>query len=168
MAVKTVSASDYRNTGRAYLVGGAQHVYAVRKKIAIAAADDDTSKFLVAQIPSDAIIKSIRVRNTAITAGTSYGLGLYETVDNASTVIDATIFASAMDLSSAHAHGADLDGLSNLAITSDDQRVIELVNAKNSTNYSSGEKTMYDLVLTAATIGSAAGTVVVDVEYVNA
>lgn len=64
----------------------------------VAAADDDTSRYLFVPVPSNACIKHIYVRNDAITAGTAYDIGLFN-LDG--TPADDDVYATAVDMSAA-------------------------------------------------------------------
>jgi hypothetical protein len=70
-------------------------------KVSVAAGDDDTSVFRVIRVNSNAYIFNLFVTNTAITGGTSYDLGVYQTAANGGAVVDADLFGAAVDMSSA-------------------------------------------------------------------
>lgn len=167
MAVLAIAKTDYDDAVNTIKVSGSP-VKLIRKVIAIAAADDDTSKFLIAQLPAGAILLDIKVHNSAITAGTDYDIGLYNSVENGGAVISKDIFGNGLDLSSAHAYGSSLNGMSALTVGLGTKRVFEHVNTAGGTTLSSGERAVYDLVLTANTIGTAAGTIEVDVLFIAA
>lgn len=127
--------------------------------VEVAAADDDTSTFRIARVPSNARIIAINIMNDALTSGTSFDVGLYQTAANGGALVDVDAYASAVDLSSARTTAAinvafearNIDKIKNrvwqdAGLTSDPQRE-------------------YDIVILANTIGSAAGTISVEVQY---
>jgi len=127
----------------------------------VAAADDDTSKYRIAKLPSSVIVKNIEIRNDAVTAGTDYDVGIYQTSENGSAVVDADFFADALDLSSAHICGSELSGIKDLPVEDSSEALYEMLGVSLG-----DEPEYYDLVLTANTVGTAAGTVAVLIEYI--
>lgn len=124
---------------------------------AVAAADDDTSVFRFTRIPSNARIISIRRTNTAITGGTSYGLGVYQTAANGGAAVSASLFAAAQDLSSA---GAQVEQrYTALAVTTMEQRLWELL------GLTSDPQRDYDIAMLANTVGTAAGSIGLEITY---
>lgn len=126
-----------------------------------AAADDDGSVYRLVRVRSSCRITSLLVANDAITAGTAFEMGVYQTALNGGAVVDADIFASAVDLSSAlgwteyinEATATDKDKVEKrlwelLGLTVDPQRD-------------------YDICLTGTTVGSAAGTISMKVRFVD-
>ncbi|WP_439813982.1 hypothetical protein [Zavarzinia sp. CC-PAN008] len=124
----------------------------------VAAADDDTSVFRICQVQSNWRIAAILLTNDAITSGTSYDVGLYQTLDNGGAVVDADAYASAVDLSSGRTAPLDV---------AFEARNIDKVNNRvwQDGGFSSDPKQTYELCLTANTVGSAAGTISVRVQY---
>ncbi len=131
--------------------------------VAIAAADDDLSQYRMAKnLDPNLIISRMVVCNTAITAGTSYGIGLYKSGVGGAAVL-ATVFASALDLSTAHlTRETAIDGMAQVVAPNWGKRLYEQAGHTILTRYAG-----YDLVLTATTVGSAAGTVTVFVNYIQ-
>lgn len=130
---------------------GAQTVTAVAT-VAVAAADDDGSIYrLFANVPSNLVPIKIAIHNTAITAGTVYHVGLYK--PNLGTVVEVDILAATVDMSSARTIATDNNaGLGSLTLSNGTQDLATL----------SGETTpgsSYDIALTGATVGTAAGTI---------
>jgi len=132
----------------AYKVGSGSEPFILVGTVSVAAADDDGSIFRVfASVPSNAIPISLEVVNTAITGGTSYGFGLYRS--NLGSVVNATVLASAIDMSSARTIATSNNvGLSALTLG-------ELASLSGATNPDDS----YDIALTATTVGTAAGTI---------
>lgn len=125
----------------------------------IAAADDDTSVYRVVRLPADVRILSIRIRHAAITAGTDYDIGAYRTLADGGAVVDKDSLADGLDLSSARGVATEVL-LSNLASVSSEQRLWDM-----QSGITADPHTEYDIALTANTVGSAAGTVYVDVYW---
>lgn len=133
---------------------GAQPAVAVAL-LAIAAADDDASVYRVfSDIPGEWIPYRIDIKNEAITGGTDYDLGLYKT--NSGAVIDKDIFASTLDMSAA-ASSTPKDGLENVSDLTDLKKKIYEHAGDTLTTKLEG----YDIALTANTVGSIAGDILV-------
>ena len=131
--------------------------------VEVAAADDDTSTFRMVRLHSSYRVSAIEVFNDAITNGTSYDVGLYDTNENGGLVVSAGLFASAVDLSSAHAATGPLDVTYEATATNIDKiekRLWELAGLTEDPNKD------FDLVLTGNTVGTAAGTISVRVRFV--
>ena len=135
----------------AYKVGSGSEPFILVGTVSVAAADDDGSIFRVfASVPSNAIPISLEVVNTAITGGTSYGFGLYRA--NLGSVVNATVLASAIDMSSARTIATSNNvGLS--ALTLGELRTLASLSGATNPDDS------YDIALTATTVGTAAGTI---------
>lgn len=118
----------------------------------VAAADDDGSVYKLAKVGANMIPLQIWINNDAITAGTDYDLGFYK--ENG-VVADKDILADGADLSSAHAMGSELTGLSNLGAENIGKKVYELLGFTDATR----AEDSYVLALTANTAGTAAGTI---------
>lgn len=155
-AITNADASGARTFTQSFLEKAP--VYFSTGTVEVAAADDDTSTFRFCRLPSGAKVIKIEVYNDAITAGTSYDVGLYRTAADGGAVVDADYFASAVDLSSAHTAALD--------VTYEAQN-IDKVEKRLYENLPSPLTAdpfyMYDVVATANTIGSAAGTITVQV-----
>lgn len=140
-----------KNTNPAFSQG-AQLMAAV-STVEIAAADSDASVYRMFKgVPGDLILISAKLACDAITAGTVWDFGLYET--NLGAVVDADCWASNVDISAGYAFGSEKDMMLTLDVASIQKRIYEvgahtIVTRKHS----------YDLALTADTVGSGAGTV---------
>lgn len=132
--------------------------------VEVAAADDDGSVYRFARIRSSARMSEITVFNDAITAGTSYDVGLYRTAKDGGAVVDADLFASALDLSSASAV-AGTQALTEATATNIDKIEKQLWQLLG---LSADPMIDYDLCLTGNTVGTAAGTISVRTRYVIA
>lgn len=125
----------------------------------VAAADDDGSVYRLMQINANSIITDIKIGNDEITSGTSYDVGFYNVESGA--VVDADELAATLDLSSAHASGSELSGISAVDVANRGKKVYELLGLTSTT-----KAVAYDLCITANTVGSAAGTITVFVEWI--
>lgn len=133
--------------------------------VEVAAADDNASIYrLFKNVPADLIPAKIEIACDAITAGTDWDLGLYESsVDGVDgIVIDADKLADGLDLSSAIAFAAALDGLEALDVDEAQKTIYELGGQTLDT-----KKISYDIALTANVVGSAAGTITVKAWFVQ-
>lgn len=124
--------------------------------VAIAAGDDDTSTFRVARVHSSWRVAAINRRNTAITGGTSYDIGLYRTAEDGGAVVDVDAYGSAVSLASAATTPVD-DSFEARSIANIQNRVYQDAGLTTDPNI------FYDIVYTANTIGTVAGTLAVDV-----
>lgn len=126
--------------------------------VEVLAADDDGSKYILGVVEGNNRPIDIVVFNDAITGGTDYDIGLYliDSDRSVGAVVDVNLFADGLDLSSA--------GDKTFALTAPDianigSTVEELLAAASVTaNVGKGQ---YYLVLTANTVGTAAGTITV-------
>lgn len=122
-----------------------------------AAADDDGSTYLIAKsVPSSFRPVSITVQTTAITGGTDYELGVYNSRTGA--VVSKGLFMTGQTLASA---SRALDGLANVSLA--DLGALKTIAELLSLTPTTAQST-YDIVLTADTVGSAAGDVVVIID----
>jgi len=130
----------------------------------VAAADDNGSIYRVFKgLSPDIVITNILVGNDAITSGTAYDVGLYGVLDfdGVGAVVSANCFANNLDMSSAHASGSELSGISAVDVANRGKRLYEIAGHTQLTKLPA-----YDLCVTADTVGSGAGTVTLIVEYV--
>lgn len=129
----------------------------------IAAADSDGSIYRLFKSLDPCLIPiSVEIYNDAITGGTDFDLGFYETVEAGGAVIDKDVLKDGADLSSAHASGSALDGLGSVDVADRVKRIFELCGHTLTTR-----KPGYDMALTANTVGSGAGTVTVIAIFVQ-
>ena len=128
--------------------------------VEIAAADDDGSKYrMFKSVPSNLIPTEITITCDAITGGTDYELGIYKT--NLGAVISKGLFMTNQTLATAltRATGHQL-GLA----------AVDIANVYKTMGELSGQTVIdpaYDIVLTADTVGTAAGTVTVIAKFVQ-
>ena len=126
--------------------------------VEVAAADSDGSVYRFFRLPSGARIHKMMVFCDAITSGTSFDCGIYQTAANGGAVVDADAYASAVDLSSAITTGTNIQ-FEARNIDKIEKRVWE------DAGLSADSYREYDICLTANTVGSAAGTISMLLEY---
>lgn len=124
----------------------------------VAAADDDGSVYRLMQINANSIITNVKFCNDAITAATDYDFGFYDVESGA--VVDADELADGLDISSGNASGSEASAMTAVDIANRGKKVYSLLGKTAST-----KAVAYDLAITANTVGTAAGTVTVFVEY---
>jgi hypothetical protein len=136
-------------------------VYVAIDKVAVAAADDDTSVFRFFRVRSDIRIFSFKVFCDALTSGTDWDLGVYQTAANGGAVVEVDVFADAQSLATAITTGTEIrfHDTTNAPIQDVDMQLWEVL------GLSSDPGIEYDICLTANTIGSAAGDVVLHMFY---
>lgn len=163
MAVVDKYSDDLIEAGKlqksALVVGDAERVLIA--KVSVVAGDDDGSVYRIAKgLDSSVIITGVEIYNSAITAGTDYDLGFYQA--EAGAVADKDILVDGVDLSSAHASGSPVNGLSAVAYSDFQKTIAQLLGLTDATR-----KMRYDIALTANTVGTADGTIVVRIRYVQ-
>lgn len=120
----------------------------------VAAADSDGSVYRIAKnINPDLIPVKMEIYNDAITAGTNYDLGLYES-GVGGAVIDKDCFAEGLDMSSAAVKASPKDGMKDVDVANLQKKIYEHGGHTIAT-----KKLGYDIALTGDTVGSAAGTI---------
>ena len=113
-SINNLSSVDTPSSKKAQNVTDGGKVRFLRDTVEIAAADDDGSKYRLARIPANAVISSIVIATDAITGGTDFDLGFYDTPEvNAGAVIVADALVDGQTLASA---SRVLDGTSNVDI----------------------------------------------------
>jgi|DEB0MinimDraft_3_1074331.scaffolds.fasta_scaffold19566_2 hypothetical protein len=127
--------------------------------VEVAAGDDDGSVFRFVRVPSNARISTVEYANDAITAGTDYDLGVYDTADAGGAVVSVNLFGDALDLSSAHAFTDATYETTATNISKVDQELWQLL------GLTSDPSKDYDICATGVTVGSAAGTISLRVRY---
>lgn len=134
-------------------------VKCLRAVVEQGASDNDGSVFRLARIHSSWLVKGVRKFHDAITGGTSYDLGLYRTAADGGAVVDADAYASAVSLASTDTAGVQI------AFEARDVANIEK-KVWQDAGLSSDPNLWYDLALTGNTVGSAGGTIGLDIEVV--
>lgn len=130
----------------------------------VAAADDDGSIYRLFRINSNMIPFNITITNDAITGGTDYELGIYNTLGGpqAGSVKDLDVLMGTTSMASARAEGSGVSGLTAVSQENATQRLWELAG-----DTASNHPSEYDIALTANTVGTAAGTITVKAEWVQ-
>lgn len=126
----------------------------------VAAADDDNSVYRFCRVHSRDRIRSIMLFNDAITNGTAYDVGLHDTLENGAAVVSQQLFGSAVDLSSARVAPLDVRYEAG-DIVNMEKAVWELLALSADPNKE------YDLTMVGTTVGTAAGTISVEMTYVD-
>lgn len=128
-----------------------------------AAADDAASVYRCARVHSSERVSKIEVAHDAITNMTTADIGLYDTAGNGGAVVDADLFGSAIDMSSASAGFVDRTYEATATnISKVEKRVWELLGLSADPNKE------YDIAVTATTNDpTAAGTLAMRVTSVT-
>ena len=126
----------------------------------------DGSTYIVARVPSDAIVVDIKYGNTAITGASDADIGIYKHADkdnNIGTVVDKDLFLDGVTMANART-GLSGDGI--LALTADKigKKLYEL----EPTPLTTKPGYDYDIVITLNTAGSGTGTMSAKVSYLKA
>lgn len=164
MAVVTVKSGVITNRDASPPIANASNVSGGTVKrivgtVEVTNGDSIASKFLLAQVPSNAVINSIRIFCDAITSAAG-DIGIYQTTANGSAVVLATAYATAFSIATAITLGTEVAfearDVANIAktvwqdagLTADPQR-------------------LYDIVLTLTAAATASGTLSFAIEYVD-
>lgn len=160
MAVVNAYVNTELQAGGGGVVEGFRHqgapLIVMKETFEVAAADDDNSIYRVFKgVNPELIPVKIEIQNDAITAGTDYDLGLYETLDNGGAVINKEVLSATHDMSSA-ATTSPKNGLGAVDIANGLKALYELAGKAIG-----AIKGGLDIALTANTVGTAAGTITV-------
>lgn len=155
LAISNADATPPILTNRA-IAGGPKFV--ALGTVEVAAADDDGSVYRLVRVPSNAVLTSVVVFNDAITGGTAYHVGFYQTAGNGGAVAEVDIIATSVNLTTASTVGVEVL-FEDLNIADIGKRVWEVI------GLTSDPQRHYDLALNGATVGTAAGTISVRVEW---
>lgn len=124
--------------------------------VAIAAADDDTSVYRVMRINSSARIYEVKVTNDAITGGTDYDFGVYQTPANGGAVVTKDVLVDGATHASARLVPTLLPFQAGASYGKALWEILGL---------SADPVREYDLCWTANTVGSGAGNLVTYVDF---
>lgn len=149
----SVTNADARTPNDTYYDRG--DVFVSSGKATVAAADNDGQVYRICRLPSKARVISVKVTNGAITAGTDYDLGIYEIPDNGSAVVVKDCLVDGDTMATARAIPTETLGTGNTL--DNEQRLWEAAALTADT------KRDYDVCYTANTVGTAAGTITVDI-----
>lgn len=129
--------------------------------VEVAAADSDASIFRFGRVHSSWRVSQILVANDAIACGSSYDIGLYETVENGGLVKDADFWASAVSMASARAAWTDLTfeaGSAGGDPANCEKSIYDILGL-------TGDHKWYDVAMLANAVGTAAGTISLLIRY---
>jgi hypothetical protein len=125
----------------------------IQNTVAIGAADSATSTYLVFKdLPAEAVLVNLEIENDALTDGTSYSLGLYDSDTGVAKA--AACFMSAVSLTAAAGKNAPKDGLAAITHANTLKALWELAG-----DTLANRKGKYDVVLLANTPSSVAGSI---------
>ena len=164
MAVANTKSTAISNADATPVVLNSQRVVNgfLRESVAsveVAAADDDNSVYRFVRVPSNARISSVEYANDAITGGTDYNVGVFETAANDGAAVSENLFADALDLSSANAFTACTYETTATNISKVDQELWQLLGLAKDP----GKE--YDICAKGITVGSGAGTIALRVKF---
>ena len=129
--------------------------------IAIANGDSIASTYRVAQVPSRAIVTAVRISSPDIGTTTAADVGLYRTTLDGGAVVDADFFASAVSLSGGALSKSDVTYESGILTLANAAKPLwEALSLTADPGYD------YDVTLTLTAAADAAGTALVEIEYV--
>ncbi len=134
--------------------------FVVRATASVAAADADGQKYILAEgLSADAILLSAMMPkgHGAVTGGTDFDLGVYtKAKDGTLTAVDADIFFKGVDMSKARTSAVDLATSAASSI----RTLCSIDDGDQNSNYC--------IVLTANTVGTAAGNLTFDLVFAPA
>jgi hypothetical protein len=131
------------------------------QSVAIAAADDDGSRYGLFLVKSNDVPIECNIQTTAITSGTDYELGLYDySMDGiVGAVVSKGLLMTGQTMATA---SVALNGMANVPANTRGQKFWQLL------GLSSDPQKTYVVTLTADTVGTAAGTINVDLSILTA
>jgi len=147
----------------AALSGEGNKLVCMTETFEVAAADSDASVYRVFKnVNANLIPVKIEIYNDAITAGSDYDLGFYQT--NLGAVVDADKLADGLDMSTGatRAYSSLKNGLITVGIDEVEERIFELAGHTATTKLPG-----YDIAFTANTVGSGAGTITIVAWFVQ-
>lgn len=128
--------------------------------VAIANGDSTGSKYIVGSLPSNALVRELKIYSPDIGTTTVADVGLYKTTEDGGAVVDADFFGSAVSLK---------DGALNASDVTHEAAVFTIANAQKplweALGLSADPGIWYDVVLTLTGDADAAGSVKVSCEY---
>ena len=162
MAVVTLKSTQVTNADATPAASTSSYIHGGRVResrgiASIAAGDDDGSHYRIARLPSNALISEFLVKHAAVTGGTDFNIGVYAVPDDGDAVVDDNAIADAIDMSSARTGYTDISALPASA----ESRLWELAGE------SSDPQVLYDVALTAITVGAATVSVACCIRYVE-
>lgn len=131
---------------------------------ATTAADDIGSKYILCSIPSNARVAQVLISNSSLGTAGAANVGIYQTTENGSAVVDADFFASAVALTSAQSN-VDITTEANGANASIGKEDMEKP-LWEALGLTSDPRRDYDVVATLSTATVDAGHIALQVNYV--
>lgn len=130
--------------------------------VEVAAADTDDSVYRMVRVHSSERVSQIDLFNDAITSGSVYDLGLWDTAENGGAVVSQELWASDVTMVSARATPTELTYEATATnIDKIEKRLWELLALTADPNK------YYDIAFKATTVGSGAGTISLRVRVVG-
>lgn len=123
--------------------------------------DDIASKYIFCQVPSNALIVSMRLTCADVGTTTIMDIGLYRTTPDGGAVVDADLFASAVVLNA----GA----LAKVEVLRESTTITEAKGEKllwDLAGLTADPRVMYDVVGTLTAAADAAAAIMIEVDYV--
>jgi hypothetical protein len=127
--------------------------------VAIANGDSAASKYLVSSIPSNAIVRSVKVSAPDIGTTTAADIGLYKSTADGSAVVDADFFKAAVALNAGAITKSEVVNGNIITVANMEKRVWEHL------GLTTDPSLVYDVVLTLTGAADAAGSVAVEIDY---
>lgn len=147
------------------LSGG--RLYVASATVEVAAADDNASVYRMFRVWSGWRVVQLLLFNDAITSGSAYDVGLYQTAENGGAVVDADCWASDVTMVSARATSGPLDCTFEALNIDKIEKTVWEVAAIAVTTILADPTRWYDVCLTGDTVGSGAGTISMHMVYVG-
>lgn len=126
--------------------------------VEVAAADDNASVYRMLQVPSNAIITRLEILNDAIAGATDYDVGLYKQARYGGAAVDVDLLCDGLDMTVERY--LPLDATFQIrGIETAEQRLWQLL------GLTADPQVVYELCFTANTVGTAAGTLSIRVQW---
>lgn len=130
--------------------------------VEVAAADDNNSVYRFARVHTSHIVRAINIWNDAIQSGNDFNLGAHDTAERGGAAILDNAWGDAITMVSARAAAGPLNAVfENLNIDKIEKRVWEVL------GLTSDPGKYVDITLTGIAVGSGAGTISMEVVYVD-
>lgn len=128
--------------------------------VAVGAADSATSKFLIAQVPSSALVRAVYASCVAGMTTLAGDVGVYRTTADGGAVVDVDLFASAQSFASALSRSDITNESTTYTTTLREQPLWQAAGLTSDPN------SMLDIVVTVTTANTgAAGSLGLEVQY---
>ena len=127
--------------------------------VEVAAADDNNSVYRFVRVPSNARISTVQIASDAITSGSDFNIGIWQTAQNGGAVLSENLFGDAVDLSSGIAYTDVTLETTATDIANAEKELWQLL------GLSTDPHVDYDICAIGIAVGSAAGTISLRVRY---